>query len=376
VLAQGSDRENRHTSWSTTSLKKYAGISWERGKVAIEGLIRKGFIARAEVSTAGKPRYELRPYADIERESFDAARAALTNVERHLLAEIRAGRETAIARKPVNESCLRDLEERRVIARQGDGSYTAVDVLPSSEPPDLIWLPNTLITGTEAGEEPPVRRLRNAGDLWALRLFVELYHAQNLRDDGGISPAILRQQFTRRLVGENSVFDVWGFKADQKTCWLDGLLERHRSRSKPGEKQHPIWDSLHSLERHGLINFVPHLWNTTWESGTAEFIHAYGLHNVGERLEMEMASAAHYAGQSMVPAFKTEKALSEGFRYLVPVPRNVPNVQMIGVARLRYRPHTTRTSDWYGDLVRNAPGIIARYKEVIEATEDSSAKLA
>ena len=42
---------------------------------------------------------------------------------------------------------LRELEERGIVAPTIGWSYTAVDGTNSE---DLIWLPNTLITGTES----------------------------------------------------------------------------------------------------------------------------------------------------------------------------------------------------------------------------------
>jgi hypothetical protein len=42
----------------------------------------------------------------------------------------------------------------------------------------------------------------------------------------------------------------------------------------------------------------------------------------------------------MVPDFKAEKAINDGFYYFAPVKNTLPNVQMVGVARLHYRPHT------------------------------------
>src|SRR5215471_21800292 len=59
VLAQGTGRDNRATRWSATSLKTYAGISWDRANAAISGLITKHFLRASDISTKAKPRYEL-----------------------------------------------------------------------------------------------------------------------------------------------------------------------------------------------------------------------------------------------------------------------------------------------------------------------------
>jgi hypothetical protein len=66
VLAQGTAGNNRSTSWSATSLKKYADVSWERGKPAIERLQLAGLIQYGEKHTREKPRYELLSWAEIE----------------------------------------------------------------------------------------------------------------------------------------------------------------------------------------------------------------------------------------------------------------------------------------------------------------------
>ena len=65
VLAQGTGANHKATSWSVNSLKTYAGISWERGKAAIENLKREGFLRLAESHTSGKPRYELPTFGEL-----------------------------------------------------------------------------------------------------------------------------------------------------------------------------------------------------------------------------------------------------------------------------------------------------------------------
>ena len=47
---------------------------------------------------------------------------------------------------------------------------------------------------------------------------------------------------------------------------------------------------------------------------------------------------------------------------LVPVLRHLANVQMIGVARLRYRPHTKLTAAWWHDLQMNGEKYLAQYE--------------
>jgi len=65
VLAQGTNANNRSTRWSITSLKKHAGVTWERGKTAIEQLIESGLVRYAKEHTRPRPRYELPTWQEL-----------------------------------------------------------------------------------------------------------------------------------------------------------------------------------------------------------------------------------------------------------------------------------------------------------------------
>jgi hypothetical protein len=199
-----------------------------------------------------------------------------------------------------------------------------VDTLPADEP-DLIWLPNTIITGTRAGEDPPLRRLRGGRDLWTLRLFIDLYHAQNLRDDGGVSPTVLFQVFDRKRVGEFGIFNVWGFRAKPELIMrYAGPLAAHESRPSGNDGRHPVWESVDNLKKHGLLKFVPHLWDDEYRpDNCAEIIHPYGVMGAGEPEELEISRAAHCAALLMVQDFQLEKASGEGYHLFAPIqPKN------------------------------------------------------
>jgi hypothetical protein len=236
-----------------------------------------GFIRRADNCTTGRPRYELRSHAEV----------ALNDQERRLLDELRRDKGIVLAGSYPRKHQLRALEARGVVARQSDGSYTAVDATNSE---NLIWLPNTLITGTEAGEDPPVRRLRSAGDLWTLRLLIDLFHAQNLRDDGGISIRLLPQKYERVLVGEQGIFNVWAFKPGRSDAWFSGCFEAHKDRPRDAAGNHPIWKSIHHLRREGLLSYVAHLWENDTDS--AEIIYSYGIDGVGDPVWTENSTLA------------------------------------------------------------------------------------
>ena len=313
VLARGTGPENRSTSWSTTAVCKHGGIGIERGKQAINRLISEKLVSHGEGHTVAKPRYEL------------------------------------ILPSP-----------------QGNGA----------ESDERIWLPNTIVTGTISGECPPLHRIRSAGDTSALRLFVDLYHTQNLRDDGGISPQVLHQEFSRKRVAEQGVYFVWGFKEGSFSLRWEGPLAPHRSRIAPkGQERHPVWASLELLQQMGLIAFVPHIFENDLPSG-AEVLHPYGIGNKGEEpVESEIGAAADTAGRELA-SWNSDHAEREGFEWFLPVLRTLPNVQMIGVARLLYRPHTRRTSAWFAQLQEKGRSWLQKYQQIADSAANSSGRIA
>jgi hypothetical protein len=82
----------------------------------------------------------------------------------------------------------------------------------------------------------------------------------------------------------------------------------------------------------------------------------------GESIELEIGRAAHEAGLRMAYEERVTNASYEGFRYLCPVRSSIPNACMVGVARLRYRPHTSRTGAWMTRLLESGPGILAEFE--------------
>ena len=78
VLAGGTGGDNRSTSWSSTALHNYAGISYERGVATIERLLHHGFLLHAEKHTKPKPRYELASWAEFFQRSVGSKLSELS----------------------------------------------------------------------------------------------------------------------------------------------------------------------------------------------------------------------------------------------------------------------------------------------------------
>ena len=63
VLARGTGRDNRTTTWSVESIERYTGISRHRAAAALKVLQAKGVVNLLRAGT--KPKYDLIPFADL-----------------------------------------------------------------------------------------------------------------------------------------------------------------------------------------------------------------------------------------------------------------------------------------------------------------------
>jgi hypothetical protein len=356
VQARGTGRDNRTTAWSVDSIERYTGISRHRAAAALKrnqgagltGLLRGG----------SKPQYDLTPFSELPGAD---PRPPLSSCEALVVDWV--AREIELDR--------RDLRHARRAAKKGwlleHEAEFAIAPAPRVEP-DLIWLPNELVTGA-ADEVPPLELVRQTQDPMTLRLLIEMYHAQNLRADGGVSRRLLRKEFERVKVGEQAQFVVWGFRgAAEWVNWDDRLTEPHRREKLTEEEKAAgknagvdFFRRTAQLSDLGLIEWVPHLVETAEASG--EIIHPVATVS-SESWEARLAVAAFDAGRSLLTEGQYDWAINNGFNLLVPVPRHIANVQLIGIARLRYRPHTRVTAAWWADLKANSKKHLDRYNEI------------
>src|SRR5215204_5375835 len=99
-------------------------------------------------------------------------------------------------------SAITQLERAKIITRDKASSTTRPRYTLSKKG-GLIWLPNSLVDGV-GGEIPPITKMRQTQDAMALRLLVELYAKQNLREDGRISPQVIWPAYDRAQVAQRS----------------------------------------------------------------------------------------------------------------------------------------------------------------------------
>jgi hypothetical protein len=322
-----------------------------------------------------RPRYRLAPAHEV-RGCEGYPPAALDEIEQRLCNQLptggarlasRASREwdyrspRAVVVELVRKGWARDL---------GGNWFEPIPYDPDAAArPDWIWLPNELVTGA-AAETPPVELVRQTQDVMTLRLLVDLYRAQNLREDGGVSRDLTWREYERFEVGRQAQFTVWGFRYKVGYVTWSELIDCHRrenlTEQEKARGKNPGVDFFRreeQLTRLGLLEWVPHL--VEGARREAEIIHPLGAGGTGS-VEDLLGAAADEAAVAMLTERQRAWAAEHDLR-LAPVPHHIADVQLIGIARLRYRPRTRLTAAWWADLRSKGESHVARYLELGDA---------
>ena len=269
---------------------------------------------------------------------------------------------------------IHHLVSKRWLTKDESGRYLARENEPLVVPPsDWIWLPNEIVSGA-ANEVPPVERLRQTQDVMTLQLYVDLYHVHNLREDAGIGHFSIRKRYVRERVGEHAQFVVWGFREDGLSAWSSSdpvAAQLNRDAEDDQERFAPFWPRLETLFDLGLFDWVPVLFDG--DNPDAEPIHPFGM-GESDGVEDRLGVAADRAGRAMLTDGQCQFVDTNCLR-LAPVPKHMANVNMIGIARARYRPKTRATAAWLADLHRKGQRYIEKYAAIAGVQEIREKKL-
>jgi hypothetical protein len=218
--------------------------------------------------------------------------------------------------------------------------------------PELIWLPNRFVV--DGPQMTPLKRLWRMQDAKALRCCADLYFWNYLPTDGGICRDVLRLPFERHEVACSGERVIWGFRQEEQRALGDAAATE-------------LFDMFSDWE---LLGQAPHLFMS--DEPDAPIIHPYGMEGAPSSIEHMIGMAAHEAGLALVSEEQRRWAKAERL-WLAPVPRDIPRVAMIGIARLRHQPETQTTADWRRELVENAPRIIADYQRLASSVREALA---
>lgn len=391
VLARGSGGDNRTTSWSVNAIEKRTNISRDKAAKAIKTLQLAGLIDKG--GSPRRPRYFIEP---MSRAGSDMP-SPLSDAETKLLSAFRGWKADGLEPDEVPETARRDAWMGLTRPRQVAYALVKHGLLEhftggwfgltrkgelSAEDGDWTWLPNLLVDPME-GAASPIERVRQSQFLPALRLFIDMYHAHDLRGGKGIDWRAgkgLRGAFEKKKIGENGIYVVWGFKRLHSTVWAEGpIAGPHHEPKKAPDHLKNFWKALEILTDAGLVADVPHLvesndYRATGEKGdtseSGEVIHplpfrsaTYRARGLAHPEELAITAAAEAACQRMVSPSQWASAQSYGLHLFAPVKASIPDVVLIGIFRLRHAPRTAATREW-GASIDEWRCWVAHYEEL------------
>ena len=359
VLAAGSGYDHITTSWSVNAIEKYTSMSRGRAGKAIEHLISKRLVQ--QTAKGSSPSYRIRPWTEV----LEGLVGNLPISTQRAFREIAGGRPVA----------TKDQGGESHLERLGWTKNGVLTFLYDPEP-QFAWLPMAFVTG--AGEEfaPPLQRLRQTRDAMAFRFAVDLYHAQQMAEHGGVPISILRREHERKNVGTFGRFIVWAFTAKASThVFPDELPIVHQVGTAPhGETREqrtarfvPLWQRIELLVECGILEFVSHL--CEGDDDGAEILHpiAWGKSN---RIEDQLGRAAYDAATVTLERHGFtwhQESKQKSFRFAT-ADKTMGGVQLIDIGRMRYRANTKPNQAWWGQYQERSNELLAMYQAIADGS--------
>lgn len=322
VMAYGTGRDHRTSKYSARSGVNWGGISsWDKANAAIERLMKEGVVERFETG--------------------------------------------------------RDADNRPMYR---------YDLKPSEEP-DFIWLPDSIVQGVSVrGRKmmPPLLQLKSTNNVLALRLLFHLYQKHELVACGGSSALWVRYR-GETIQCEVGAYSVWKFTEHYGASLRDKVIVDPHFLAGYADCEDDFWKALDVLVDYHLVEIVPHLF---FGDMLSHPLRAKGreddeLHGK----EREATTAPHAAAWAMKDVVAARAARGHGIRgkpggnshppivegtYYVPVRKHIsPEVR--GIFRLKHRPQTLQTTQWYSRYHDEIPGYISAYRQIEERAKQTLA---
>jgi hypothetical protein len=377
LLARGTGGDQRTVGWSVNAIENKTGIGRLNAKKAIEILKQRGLIRQLKSGT--KPQYYIVPAQEVLESK--AAPQPLTSEEQRILRILRQiGNEATWVPKvgrvdniweygnPYKIAC--GLANKGYLKSQGGQVFSQVEPIApqaNSEEPDWIWLPNSLIDGVD-GETAPVERVRQTQDVNILRLFIDLYHDHELLTFGGINwrpNKGIKNTYIRHKVADYREYTVWGFEPSNLNANSSALFVKPHLTGESDENGrdtgwNPFFERFGTLTSLGLVQIIPHLVESETDEGEIIFSQSYD----GEEGERDLAFATYLAAEAMLQEWQLKRLEDENHWVLIPALKHMTKVQLVGVARLRYRPQTETTALWLKERSAQWTEWTKRYDEI------------
>ena len=178
ALMKGTDQTNTISRGGVNSVMRYTGLSRSEAKRAIDNLAREGLVKTLDVERARArtvPRFKLPPHE---------GRTPLTALEASVVADIEAGRLPATTRD--RNTAFRTQQKGWI-----ENLSTGWASVPVSQ--RVAYIPNMF--SDMQGQTSPLGRLVQIGEIGPVMSAAELYHRQNLMNERGIPPNLIRAYY-------------------------------------------------------------------------------------------------------------------------------------------------------------------------------------
>lgn len=217
------------------------------------------------------------------------------------------------------------------------------------------FLPNALVTGA-GNEVPPIERLRQTQDVSLIELLIDLYADQNFTAGNGLLS--LRREYSAEKIAESGPFCIWGF--NQKNTFIAHGEELYEKYAGDRQAMVQFWERRHLLEELGLI---------VWSDVLMDNIDGGVIHHLCGDVsgEDEAGELAREVSNQLLPELY-EYPL-EGFCYVAPIPKHIPEPVVVGNMRTRYRAITGDSKQWFKEVITTSEHYVGRYQSMIDGGE-------
>lgn len=243
-------------------------------------------------------------------------------------------RYTGVTRRR-GEQAQQGLLKNGFTTRLKDGKHPRFKLTRSDES-ELVWLPNSFVTGV-SDETPPLARIRQTGDVLLLRLIIDLYSVANIADEGGVPKDVVFLDYERERIADYAEFIVYGYRARQQSCYTTHpVVSPHTSDTQSKSPGADFFSRVRTLQELGLVYFVP----TLFESNNGEV-----MFPLIDPFTRETIPAITGVVGELLPDIYD--GINSTHDFVILLPRHFKEAVLNGIVVLHYRQNTSITTAGY-----------------------------
>lgn len=354
ALLKSTDQTNAISRGGVNSVMGYTGLSRSEAKRAIDNLDRVGLVEKLDVERARArtvPRFKLPTHE---------SRSALTPLEAAAVAKIAAG---------IQPATTRDRNTTFRAQKKGWLEKLSTGWAPVPASQQIAYVPNMFVDMPEGTS--PLSRLMQIGEIGPMMLVAELYHKQDLMNERGIPPSLIRSYyrsaFSLTAGASPSGFRIHRMELGRPPDDTGGerTFDRVYSPSKFRSEKSTFWKDLKALEAAHIVEWAIYSANGKPEGDQYAFNRPQrplGVLRGGKHVRNTPEADAAFASWLMwreqqrisgergdFSPEEVAKAWCDNGHIIVVENAHVAHVEGVGILRMACRAHTENTTVWFKD---------------------------